>query len=265
MHFSAPLTLITFGSMLLERFSCVLRTAESLNLELEQRVREKHRMLEANFRKLSDMENRQVLAEERERFMKEMHDGVGGHLISMLSMIRGGESNPEKISQAIETALNDLRLMIDSLDPDEHDIPTLLGAMRSRLEPQLASSQLRFEWRVREIPQLPDFGPRKALQVMRILQEAVTNVINHAGASLICVSARVETDKEGRRNAVLDVIDDGKGFTAGAGRGRGLDNMACRADSIGATLEITPANPGTQVRLILPYPREYGSAPHLPA
>ncbi|HHO68011.1 MAG TPA: hypothetical protein ENK12_03170, partial [Gammaproteobacteria bacterium] len=96
MHFCAPFTLIVFASMLLERFSGVLREAESLSRELEQRVAEKHRILEDNFSKLRRMENRQILAEERERFMKEMHDGVGGHLISMLSMIRGGESDLDK-------------------------------------------------------------------------------------------------------------------------------------------------------------------------
>lgn len=251
LHFSAPVTLIVFGSLLLERFSGVLRNAESLNQELESRVEEKHRILEKNFRKLREMEKQKILAEERSRFMKEMHDGVGGHLVSMLSMIRAGEKDPDRISAAIGAALNDLRLMIDSLDPDEPDIPTLLGAMRSRLEPQLANGRLRFEWRVREIPPLPDFGPRKALQVMRILQEAVTNVINHADARLICIDVRMESN--GKRVAILDITDDGKGFPPQVIRGHGLDNMLQRAHSLGATLDIQPANPGTRVSLSLPY------------
>ncbi|MCF6255978.1 MAG: hypothetical protein L3J98_06820 [Gammaproteobacteria bacterium] len=256
LHFSAPVTLIVFGSLLLERFSGVLRTAESLNLALEQRVAEKHQELEANFEKLRKMENRQTLADERERFTKEMHDGVGGHLVSMLSMMRGGEKSPDKIMRAIEATLSDLRIMIDSLDPREHDIPTLLGAMRMRLEPQLANNQLRFEWQVGEIPPIPDFGPRNALQVMRILQEAITNIISHAEATLIRVKARVDVDAQGIRVAVLDVIDDGKGFLPDIRRGHGLNNMEQRATSIGAILEIASADPGTRVRLIFSY------APH---
>lgn len=253
LHFSAPVTLITFASLLLERFTRVLRDAESLNLQLETRVAEKHAELEANYKTLRKMENQQILAEERERFMKEMHDGLGGHLIAMLSMMRSGEKDTLKITRAIEASLNDLRIMIDSLDPEEHDIPALLGAMRSRLEPQLASSGLKFEWQVHEIPPLPDFGPRKALQVMRIIQEAITNVINHADATLIRVHARVETDVNGNENAVIKVIDDGRGFSIDVGRGRGLDNMKQRARNIDANLVISARQPGTCVQLSLLY------------
>ncbi len=253
LHFSAPVTLITFASLLLERFAGVLRDAESLNLQLETRVAEKHAELEANYKKLRQMENRQIIAEERERLMKEMHDGVGGHLISMLSMMRGGEKDTAKITRAIEASLNDLRIMIDSLDPDEHDIPALLGAMRSRLEPQLASSGLKFDWQVSVIPPLPGFGPRKALQVMRIIQEAITNILNHADATLIRVHAGVETNSNGERNAVIRVIDDGKGFSHDAERGRGLNNMEQRAQNINADLVISNNHPGACVQLSLPY------------
>ena len=253
LHFSAPVTLITFASLLLERFTGVLRDAESLNLQLETRVAEKHAELETNYKKLREMENRQILAEERERFMKEIHDGVGGYLISMLSMMRSGEKDTAKITRAIEASLSDLRIMIDSLDPDEHDMPALLGAMRSRLEPQLTSSGLKFEWQVNEIPPLPDFGPHKALQVMRIIQEAITNILNHADATLVRVHASVETDTNGRRSAVIHVIDDGKGFSNNVDRGHGLNNMQQRAQNIKATLVISPNHPGTCVQLSLPY------------
>lgn len=253
LHFSAPVTLITFASLLLERFAGVLRDAESLNQQLETRVAEKHAELETNYKTLRQLENLQILAEERERFMKEMHDGVGGHLISMLSMMRSGEKDMGKITRAIEASLNDLRIMIDSLDPNEHDIPALLGAMRSRLEPQLSSSGLKFDWQVNAIPPLSDFGPRKALQVMRIIQEAITNIINHADASLIRVYAGVETDTDGGQKAVIDVADNGKGFMHDANRGHGLDNMEQRATAIHASLEITSDNTGTRVRLSLPY------------
>ena len=253
LHFSAPVTLITFATLLLERFTAVLREAESLNLELENRVAEKHAELESNYKKLRQMETRQAIAEERERFMKEIHDGVGGHLISMLSMMRSGEKDTGKITRAIEASLSDLRIMIDSLDPEEHDIPALLGAMRSRLEPQLASSGMKFEWHVNAIPPLPDFGPRKALQVMRIVQEAITNILNHAEARLISIHARVETDENNRQQAVISVTDDGKGFTPGTDHGHGLNNMKQRAQSIQAKLDITSRRPGTRVQLSLPY------------
>ena len=116
--------------------------------------------------------------------MKEIHDGVGGHLISMLSMVRSGKRDTDIIVSSIEAALSDLRLMIDSLSPQEHDIPSLLGALRTRLEPQMKDSGLNLNWQVEALPAIPDFGPHKALQVLRIVQEAVTNVIRHAEAKI---------------------------------------------------------------------------------
>ena len=110
LHFSALVSVAVFGALLLERFARVLQRAESLNRELEQRVAEKHHELETNYQRLKAMEHRQLLAEERERFMKEIHDGVGGHLVSMLSMVRSGKQDTEVLIHVIETTLDDLRI-----------------------------------------------------------------------------------------------------------------------------------------------------------
>ena len=56
-----------------------------LNEELEQRVRNKAEQLEESFRQLHKEEKKREIAEERARIMRDMHDGVGGHLIGMLN------------------------------------------------------------------------------------------------------------------------------------------------------------------------------------
>ena len=251
-HYSAPTAAAVIGALLLERFAGVLRQAELLNFELEQRVAEKHQELENNYQRLREMEHQQLLTEERERFMKEIHDGVGGHLISMLSMVRSGKQDKEKIVTSIEATLDDLRIMIDSLAPQEHDIPALLGAMRSRLEPQLLDSDLQLHWQVNELPTIPHFGPHKVLQVMRIVQEAVTNVIRHANALHIVVKAFYHTDAEEKNCVIIEISDDGVGIASHLKPGHGLKNMRYRASDIGAKLDIISAEPGTRVILILP-------------
>ncbi len=251
LHFSAPVAVAVFGALLLERFARVLRKAESQNLVLEQRVEEKHQQLEENYQQLKIMEHKQILTDERERFMKEIHDGVGGHLISMLSMVRSGKQETEVLVGAIEATLNDLRIMIDSLTPQEHDIPSLLGAMRMRIEPQLESSGLKLHWQVSELPIIADFGPHKALQVMRIVQESITNTIRHAGAKNIVIKAFTESDKS-HSNVVIEIVDDGIGIRTETPHGHGLDNMKHRAKEITAKLEIVMPESGTTVRLSIP-------------
>lgn len=248
LHFSAPVSVSVFGALLLERFAKTLKQAEHLNLELEFRVAEKHKQLEKNYQKIRIMEHKQLLADERERFMKEIHDGVGGHLISMLSMVRSGKQDADILVRAIESTLEDLRIMIDSLTPQEHDIPSLLGAMRIRIEPQLQASGLELHWQVSELPTITDFGPHKALQVMRIVQEAIANVIRHAGAKKIVIKAFAENNVA-HRDVIIEICDDGTNTLLASKNGRGLSNMQRRASEIGAVLDIEGTESGTTVRL----------------
>ncbi len=249
LHFAAPVTVAVFGAILLERFAGVLQKAESHNLELEQRVAEKHCELESNFQRMREMEHQQLLTSERERFMKEIHDGVGGHLVSMLMMVRSGKQDADIIVNAIEAALNDLRLMIDSLSPQENDIPSLLGALRTRLEPQLKNSGLQLSWQVEAIPVMPGFGPHKALQVLRIVQEAVTNVIRHADATHIYIKAYAVLEKR-TRQVYIEICDDGKGFADDVVHGKGLENMQYRANDIEAKLRVSSDSANTCVTLV---------------
>jgi signal transduction histidine kinase len=58
-----------------------------------------------------------LLQAERQRIMADMHDGVGGRLATLLMQARRGVSDPHLYRETLEASLQDLRLMIDSLDP----------------------------------------------------------------------------------------------------------------------------------------------------
>ncbi len=101
-------------------------------------------------------------------------------------------------------------------------------------------------------PPSPPLAPHALLQVLRIAQEALTNVLKHAHASQVEVRLGV-----GAGALVLEVRDDGLGRGAGGGPGsggRGLPNMRARAERLGATLDLRNASPGTCVSLRLPMP-----------
>ena len=251
LHFAAPFPLLVFSWILLTRFVQALNESEMLNIDLEQRVEEKRMELETNYQRLQELEKKSVLVNERERIMRDMHDGMGGHLVSTLSMIEASEAKREDIIQSLRAALDDLRIMIDSLDPVEDDLTTVLAMYRSRIQPQLEQSNIKVNWNITDIPKIPDLGPEKVLQVLRILQEAISNVIKHAGASQITIQTEEVTTSEGNSGVFVKISDDGKGMKTSNGNGRGLNNMRRRAEQIGAKLDIQSQSSGTIVSLRL--------------
>ncbi len=252
--FAAPLLTISFAAILTIRFLRTFNRARQLNVTLEERVQQKHAELEASFERERRLERERALAQERERIMREVHDGIGGSLASALATVEGGGSRDD-VQDSLRGALEDMRIVIDSLDPDVEDVGVLLGMLRGRLEPRLRRHGLRFEWQVEDVPAMPSYGPGDLLHVMRIVQEAIGNTIKHSGAKSIRIATGVASSTGNGDCVRLEVSDDGCGLPGGAadGPGRGLSNMAARAGEIGAKLEVRErAGGGTTVEVLLP-------------
>ena len=235
------------GWMLVTRFAHSINESEKLSAELEQRVAQKHAELQENYQKMQQMERQAAVAEERSRIMSDMHDGIGGQLISTLSMVEHGEVSSAEVAAALRECIDDLRLTIDSLEPTENDLLPVLGNLRYRLDGRLRTQGISLDWRVHEVPKLACLTPQNVLHILRILQEALTNVLKHAHASLISV----ETGVDGGNRVFIRVHDNGTGFS-GDHKGHGLANMKQRAKIIGGELDIQPSPTGTTLNLLLP-------------
>jgi signal transduction histidine kinase len=92
------------------------------------------------------------------------------------------------------------------------------------------------------------------LAALRIVQEAVTNTRNHAGAS----ECRVVLQLDGRA-LLVQVSDDGRGFRADVRKGVGLRSMTERATELGGTCDVTSSPGGTSVLVRLPIAVEAGA------
>jgi signal transduction histidine kinase len=245
--------LLVFGYLLVDRFAAALRESEELNVILDGKVQRKTQELEAQFGRTRDLEREMVLAQERERLVRDMHDGMGGQLVSLLNLVRSGRVDPHFLEEAVAECLQDLRLVIDSMDTAGEDLVVGLGMLRSRLEPRLRAMGLVVHWDTHRLPEGIGLGPEGVLQVFRILQEALQNAIKHSQARTLWIEA--QADGTSAAPAVrLTVRDDGVGLAAVVSGGRGLVNMRWRAERLGATLTVDAAHPGTRVTLSLPTP-----------
>ena len=247
MQYSAVPMLLGFVVILLMRYARALNASEEMNRTLELRIDEKGRQLEANYARLRHLERARVLSEERERIMRDMHDGVGGHLVSALSMTEQQPFQPGAFREILQNALMDLRLMIDSMDQTEGHLASVLGVLRERLQPALEKSGITVNWRIGDLPPIRTLGASQVLHITRILQEAITNVLKHSGAGTLTVAASHDPEQ-----VVIEVTDDGKGIPDAPSPGHGLRNMRHRARQAGIGLDIGKAQPGTRIRISVP-------------
>lgn len=199
--------------------------------------------------RLLDLEAERTLLLERQRLMRDLHDGLGATLTSSLIAVEQGGTSADELAQMLRECMDDLRAVIDSLEPVEHDVVALLASLRFRMGPRLERLGIQLAWDIHDLPPLAWLGPPEALQVLRLVQEMLTNSARHAGARRLGVATRA------RQGAVeIRVRDDGCGFdTRQPASGRGLRFMAQRALLLQARLQVLSApGRGTLVRLRLP-------------
>ncbi|MBL8352720.1 MAG: hypothetical protein JNL87_20680 [Burkholderiaceae bacterium] len=229
-----------------QAFDQVGRLSESLKCQVDaQRVE-----LERKVGQLTSAERERVLSQERERLVSDLHDGLGLHLLTALKMARDPSSARETLAEVLADCLDELRLAIDSMSNiDERDPVLLLGSLRFRLAPRLQAAGVNLEWQVvGEVDPQPWLDAPKALHLLRVVQEALTNAVRHAGATRVLL--KVEAQPVG---VAVSIIDDGCGIgTASDTRGLGLASMRRRAALLGASLSVGPAaGSGTEVRLVM--------------
>lgn len=258
LHIFPYSTFALFGAFLYvmqRRYIGARRALEAANATLDQRLRQREAELEQKHRELLATEQQRVLYEERQRLMRDIHDGIGTGLMAALSMAEQHRLSPEHARDVLRNTLDELKLVIDSLEPVHRDVAALLASLRFRFGQRIEEAGIRIDWQVNELPPLPWLDPGKALQVLRFVQEAVTNVLKHARAGTLRIAASLTPDEPGRPASVLIVIgDDGIGFEPSqARRGRGLDNLRYRAGELHGELRIDSSpGRGTSVQLHLP-------------
>jgi signal transduction histidine kinase len=186
-------SMLLFGSFLFavqRRYVHAINEYDLLSSSLAQRLSERERELQANHARLLELERAQTLAAERHRLMHDMHDGLGSALTTSLAMIEQGNVDGAELKSLLLDSVDDLRAVIDSLEPLDGDLISVLATLRFRLGKRLELAGIGLEWDMHDLPALGWLGPPQALQLMRIVQEVLTNVLKHARATRMQISAR---------------------------------------------------------------------------
>jgi two-component system sensor histidine kinase UhpB len=190
---------------------------------------------------------------ERLRTAHELHDEVGQSLTAVALQVEqlAAEADPptaERLSELgrhLQGTLDDIRRIVRKLRPEALDDLGLINALIALASRIADQSEIRLE---RDLDGgLPSLSPEQELVIYRIAQEALFNVIRHAGASTAHIAL---ARKDG--GVVLTVSDDGRGIV-NREAGSGINGMRERALLVGASLSIhSQPERGTEVRLMVP-------------
>lgn len=254
MAYAAMMTMI--GACLTWRFASALNEVDSFAGRLVTQVREAEDKLRASFAREEQRKHAAALASERTRLTRDLHDGLGGQLVSIVALAERNGAHGAQIGEAARSALRDLRLVIDAMDDIDGDLMLALGAWRERTAARLRPHDIRLDWRPLSPGGLPvhqELRPWHVIQLLRLLDEAVTNTVKHANASSITVSFGSFRDQGGAARGRIIIADDGHGFSGQATpQGRGLDNMRRRAARCGFAYSLDSEPDGVRITLDLP-------------
>lgn len=225
------------------------------------------------FAREQDILTMNAVMQERERLSRELHDGVAqlvAHLLLRLDTIK--ELVEADQPQEAGAELERLHGVADEIYADIGE--SIVGLRTNVTERGLARALQDYVDQFEERHRIPtslriddaadQLPPLAALQLFRLIQEALTNIRKHAGAQEAIVT--LMSDRSGKLKVII--ADDGQGFTPGSQRNGtarplGLTSMRERVETLGGTLQVqSQPGAGTQVTATIPIPRTRRESGH---
>jgi len=236
------------GYVVISRFRSVTARARELLQTLEQRVQDKEAALRESYAKLEAQTREQARVAERTRILRDMHDGVGSHISVAIRQLQNGIAPREEVLQTLQESMDQLKLSIDSMHLPPGDINAVLANVRYRMEPRLLSSGIQLAWDVDVLAPVVRWDEKATRQLQFMVYETISNVLQHARASEIRITAR-----EVGEAAVMTLADNGRGFEVETDGPRSLLAMRQRAHALGVQLEVRSRPGETVVEITVPW------------
>lgn len=231
-----------------------LRRIERFNVELQTMIDEARSELTSTLSRQHELELVHARLGERVGLAHDLHDGLGGMLIGNIAAMEQApdqQMSSRQVLGMLQELRDDLRLIIDTASAQhygEHSLAQLLAPLRHRMTRLFEAHDIGVRWQLSGLEQVY-LSTSRSLDVLRVLQEALTNVLKHAGAQRVSIVLERRDD-----GVFLEVADDGRGFegVSDVDHGTGMRSMHARARRLDGKLSLGKRNQLTVISLTVP-------------
>ncbi|MGC7405728.1 7TM diverse intracellular signaling domain-containing protein [Pandoraea pneumonica] len=255
---TSQVLMIGMAIVLARRFAENARRIERFNDELRVGIDNARDELALTLNRQHELEVVNARLAERLDLAHDLHDGLGGALVSSIAAIEHAPHTlpPERFLGLLKELRDELRIVIDTAATQQSGGLTLaeqIAPLRHRITVLFESQKIECDWRLDGIDAC-ELSAAQSLELLRILQEALTNVLKHSRASRVQIDVRHHADRDGKR-ITLRVEDNGIGFDIGHEHavphreGAGLHSMRRRAQRLGGTMTLTRENAWTVLQV----------------
>ncbi len=244
LDYSVPIIQLLIGYLMVSRFLMAVKTAEDLNIELEDRVRSAYEKIEADYERILMLETEQASNKERERIYRDMHDDMGGKLLSLIY-----KAESDEMHSLARSAMNDLRAIVSKKTTDWYQLAERLGYWQKTCRERCREAGFAFSWYQKNFKNDIVISSEFERNMQRVLSEAFTNILKHSCGSSVEVDVRV------RMGCLRIIISDDSDVSNVDDwvEGRGVSSMRFRIEQLkGRIFWKRNEQSGTRVSLIVP-------------
>lgn len=248
----APITsqilIVCMAIVLAWKFVSAMTRVEQFNDKLSEKVEAAREELAVVLNHQHELRLASSRMAERMRLAHNLHDGMGATLVNNIAALEHGTGDVSRgrFLSMLKELRDELRLVIDTSTgtyPADRPLAEWLAPLRARLTLLCENRNILCRW---QLDGLGDhsLSAEQSLDLMRVVQEGVTNALKHSGAHEIDIALLPQGG--GLR---LTIRDDGHGFDPEEMRdsGIGLQSMASRASRLGGSLDLRSTDEGTML------------------
>ncbi len=242
--------LVGMALVLAWRFVSSLRRIENFNNELQLEVNTAKVDLANTLKRQYELEITHARIGERLNLVRDLHDGLGGTLVGGIAAIEtaSGEISRHYYIALLKEIRDDLRLIIETTALSSEEKVIFLNQLiplRRRMTMMLEDNNIRCTWNIEGLDHL-HLSTAQSLDLLRFIQEALTNVLKHSKASRVDVALGYDG-----KDVSLEIVDDGIGMTTTKSGGAGMSSMQARAKRLGTEMSIASKQGKTEIGLTM--------------